>query len=186
MWSNPVGAGNHTWGGYFFEGLGPYRVRFYSFEGEKIWQREFDIKPSGLSPAYSGDAAFIAFEDRTIRALKLDKGKTAWEFTVGKPLELAEDGRWAGRYDFLGAEGDEKARKSAFHIGGVGRMAIAGARLIVPSEDGCVRCLDFTKGEMKWECRFGDRITCLWGSTSKSAVVYVETAEGDLTGPSTR
>ncbi len=167
-----------TEGVIFSEGLGPYRVRFYSFEGLKIWEREFDVKPSGFSPTYSGDAAYIAFEDRTIRALKLDKGDTLWEFSVGKPLELAEDGRWAGRYEFLGVEGDEKARRSPFYIGGVGRMAIAGAGLIVPSEDGYVRCIDFTKGEMKWASRFEDRITCLWGSTSQSALIYVETVEG--------
>jgi outer membrane protein assembly factor BamB len=165
----------------FSEGLGPYRVRYYSLGGTQIWQHEFAIKPGGFEPVIAENVAVIAFDDRYIRALSLADGETVWEFRVGEPLELDPDGRWADRYDFLGVEGELRARKAPLYTGGIGRMVLAGGGLMVPSEDGLVRRFDPENGNIVWEKRFDDRVTHLWDNPTFNSMLHALTAEGHFT-----
>lgn len=163
----------------FVEGLGPYRVRHQSQEdGGLLWQREFDIKPGGYAPVLNNaNCAFIAFEDGTVRAFDLEDGSIRGEFKVGSALELDPEGRWKGRYDFLGAEGERKARNAPVHPGGVGRMLILGWHAVIPSEDGHLYCRDFINGRIRWEIDFEERVILIWEDEN---YFYAETIEGNF------
>lgn len=163
----------------FVEGLGPYRVRHHSInDGIPIWLREFDSKPSGYAPVVGEDAVFIAFEDRYIRAFGLDDGQTIWDFKVGPPLELDPDGRQGKRYEFLDEAGVQRARLIPTHPGGIGRMLLIEQGLVIPSEDGYLRCLNQNTGEVIWELGFGDRIIHAW--LLDDAHFYCDSIEGDF------
>jgi len=163
----------------FVEGLGPYRVRHHSLkDGSLLWQQEFDIKPSGYAPVLNNaNCAFIAFEDGTVRAFDLEDGSIRGEFKVGSPLELDPEGRWKGRYGFLGAKGERKARNAPVHPGGVGRMLTLGWHTVIPSEDGHLYCMDFINGKMRWEIDFGERVILIWEDEN---YFYAEAIEGNL------
>ncbi len=167
------------YGVIFVEGLGPYRVRHHSLEdGSQLWQREFDVKPGGYAPVLNNaNSAFIAFEDGTVRAFNIENGSILGEFKVGSPLELDPEGRWKGRYDFLGAEGERKARLAPVHPGGVGRMLTLGWHAVIPSEDGHLYCMDFINGTIRWENDFGERVILVWEDEN---YFYAETAEGNF------
>ncbi len=165
------------------DGTGPYRCRYLAMaNGGAIWQREFDAKPGnwGANGFYDPKLVIIGFEDRYIRALSFDNGQTMWEFQVGEPLEINKEGLWKGKYDFLGIEGDEIARGKPFQIGGIGKPFVD-VGILVPSEDGYVRCFDTNTGDLMWEHKFDDRVWHIRpGPENKRHSVYVETIEGDF------
>ena len=163
----------------FVEGLGPYRARHHSInDGIPIWRREFDSKPSGYAPVVGEDAVFIAFEDGYIHALGLDDGQTTWDFKAGPPLELDPDSRMQKKYEFLDEAGEQRARLIPVHPGGIGRMLLIGTGLVIPSEDGYLRCLNQNTGEVVWELGFEDRIIHAW--LLDDAHLYCDSIEGDF------
>ena len=165
------------------EGLGPYRVKYISVEnGKTLWSLEFKAKPGGYAPAVNSDAAFIAFDDGYIRALSLSDGHTLWEYQVGKPLEIKAGGRWKGEYGFLGGPGESNMRLQALQAGGIGRIIVdLNNGVVVPSEDGYVRCFNPQDGWLIWERKFDDRVWRIWQIISSGeTLAFVETIEGQF------
>jgi len=178
--SEPAFAGN---GVIFSEGLGPYRVKLISVEGGKtLWSQEFKAKPSGYAPAVNGNAAFIAFDDRYIRALSLGDGHTLWEYRVDNPLEIKAGGRWKGEYGFLGESGESSMRLQPIQAGGIGKIvADLNNGVLVSSEDGYVRCLNWQDGKPLWQHKFDDRVWRIWTIIrSGEPWAFAETIEGQF------
>jgi len=176
--SEPAFAGK---GVVFGEGMGPYRVKYISVEdGKTLWSRVFKAKPSGYAPAANSDTAFIAFDDRYIRALSLEDGHTLWEYQVGNPLEIKAGGRWTGEYGFLGESGELNMRLQPIQAGGIGRIIVdPNSGVLVPSEDGYVRCFRPVDGKPVWERKFDDRVWRMWEpSFPENIGFYAETVEG--------
>jgi outer membrane protein assembly factor BamB len=157
----------------FADGINRFRVRHHSLnDGISLWLREFDVKPSGYAPVVNEDAVFVSLEDGTIHALGLTDGETMWEFKVGGPLGLVEGSPYLERYEFLDEEGIERAKFMPIHPGGIGRMLLIEQGLIVPSEDGWVRCFNPRSGEIVWQNKLAKRVIHAW--YSERSLLYCE------------
>jgi outer membrane protein assembly factor BamB len=119
-------------------------------KAEKLWsfQDRARQQPISASAALTDDAVYVAGEDRTLRAFKLDSNDTVWKLQMRAKLEsspvVVGQRLYLGGHDGKLHAVDRTTGKEVWNYETGGKLvaspAVASERLVISSDDGTVYC----------------------------------------------